>query len=61
MPSKSSSQHRLMAGCAHGWKPSGGVKCPPMDVAREFAKADKEGKKPGMRTHANNSRKQAET
>ena len=43
MPSKSQSQHNLMEGVAHGWKP-GGMKAPPVSVAKEFVAADK-GKK----------------
>lgn len=38
MPSKSASQARLMAACAHG---SGYASCPPMKVAKEFNQADK--------------------
>jgi len=40
MPSKSPAQARLMAGIAHGWKPSG-MKGPPVSVAKEFNQADK--------------------
>lgn len=39
MPSTSPEQKRFMAGCAHGWHPSG-IKCPPMKVSQEFASAD---------------------
>ena len=38
MPSKSRSQARLMAACAHG---AGYASCPPANVAREFNQADK--------------------
>lgn len=38
MPSKSQSQARLMAACAHG---AGYKSCPPTKVAREFNQADK--------------------
>lgn len=41
MPSKTPKQARLMAACAHGAKYE---KCPPMDVAKKFNKADKGGK-----------------
>lgn len=49
MSSTSKPQKGLMAGCAHGWKPDKG-KCPPKEVAKEFARADaakakKKGKK----------------
>lgn len=40
MPSKSPSQTRLMAACAHG---AGYPSCPPAKVAREFNQADKGG------------------
>lgn len=42
MPSKSKSQKRLMAACAHG---AGYDSCPPTKVAKEFNKADKGSKK----------------
>ena len=38
MPSKSASQARLMAACAHG---ADYDKCPPTKVAKEFNQADK--------------------
>lgn len=41
MPSKSPAQARLMAGIAHGWKPSGLKHAPPTAVATEFNQADK--------------------
>ena len=41
MPSKSQKQHNLMEGIAHGWKPTGMHKGPPVKVAKEFAAADK--------------------
>lgn len=44
MPSRSPSQARLMAGIAHGWKPTGMKSPPPVSVAREFNQADKGGK-----------------
>ena len=37
MPSKSKSQARLMAACAHG---AGYAACPPTRVAKEFNRAD---------------------
>lgn len=40
MPSKSQAQHNLMAGIAHGWKPSGMKHPPSKKVARKFMKAD---------------------
>lgn len=42
MPSTSQAQHNLMEGIAHGWKPSGMKKTPPVKVAKDFAAADKE-------------------
>lgn len=42
MPSTSKAQHNLMEGIAHGWKPSGMKKAPPVSVAKDFAAADKE-------------------
>lgn len=50
MPSKTKSQARLMAACAHG---SGYKSCPPAKVAKEFNRADaKSGilKKKGKKT-----------
>jgi hypothetical protein len=38
MPSKTPSQARLMAACAHG---AGYAACPPETVAKEFNQADK--------------------
>ena len=47
MPSKSPAQAHLMAGIAHGWKPTGGMvgghAAPPVDVAKEFNAADTGG------------------
>ncbi len=41
MPSVSESQRRLMAGIAHGWKPTGMKDPPSQAVAQEFFDADR--------------------
>lgn len=40
MPSKSKAQANLMAGIAHGWKPTGMKNPPSKAVAKEFNAAD---------------------
>lgn len=42
MPSKTGKQAAFMRACKHGFSPKRkGVQCPPMDVAKEFVRADK--------------------
>lgn len=41
MPSVSPAQAHLMAGIAHGWRPSGMANPPPVAVATEFNDADR--------------------
>ena len=41
MPSSSKSQAALMAGIAHGWKPTGMKHPPSVKVAQEFNNADR--------------------
>ncbi len=40
MPSKSPAQAKLMRAVAHGWKPKGKKAPVPVDVAKEFVRAD---------------------
>lgn len=40
MSSTSPAQEHMMAGIAHGWRPDR-IKGPPVEVAREFNRADK--------------------
>lgn len=43
MPSKTAAQARLMRAVAHGWKPDR-IDGPPVKVAKEFTRADKQRK-----------------
>lgn len=45
MPSKTKKQAAFMRAVAHGWKPPGGKKAPPVSVAKEFMAADQRKKK----------------
>lgn len=54
MPSKSPAQARLMRAVAHGWKPDR-IDTPPVDVAKEFAEADR--RKNAALSHALRTRK----